>query len=247
MCWYSYSTQIRTQARDMVSKKIQSLTHLFRKRKPLHTHTLSGISIQYTHILLTHCGFTFHCLDRWNEEPAPALSFRWLISTHSLTFFFLLLGIFSWSELSYFVSVAGLEPYMVHSQPRLNPVFSEHYPGVGPLCLSLVAGPLLLPSPLLSWPWAHSNVLPLLRKDGEAVLHFTDNAHKGSRSLNMKSNTLTNLNAFSCYLPLLLRCLVSCWPPLALWNSSISCWRGAKRLSITWSSYSAPSYAAWLW
>lgn len=77
------------------------------------------------------------------------------------------------------------------------------------------------------------------------VLSFTEKKqNKDSTSLNMKSNILANLNAVSCYLPVLLRCWVSCLPLLALWSSSISCWRGARRFSITWSSYSAPSYAA---
>lgn len=51
--------------------------------------------------------------------------------------------------LFHFLFVAGLEPYVVHSQPRLDPVFPEHGAGVGPLYLSVVAGPVLLPSPLL--------------------------------------------------------------------------------------------------
>lgn len=43
----------------------------------------------------------------------------------------------------------GLEPYMVHCQSRPYPVFPEHSAGVGPLCLSVVAGSILLPSSLL--------------------------------------------------------------------------------------------------
>lgn len=61
----------------------------------------------------------------------------------------------------------GLEPYVVHSQPWSDPVLPEHRTRVGPLYLSVAAGPLLLPSSLLPWPRTHSNVLPLHRQDGE--------------------------------------------------------------------------------
>lgn len=63
----------------------------------------------------------------------------------------------------------GLEPYMVHRQSRPYPVFPEHSAGVGPLCLSVVAGSLLLPSSLLPWPWTHSDVWPLRRQNGETL------------------------------------------------------------------------------
>lgn len=127
-----------------------------------------------THFLLTCCGFTLHCLDGWNVGLAPSLNSLDLalacsvsqmidiISQFYLSFW--LLDILCLSELLF---VAGLEPYVVHCQPRPDPVFSEHGTGVGPLYLSMVAGPFLLPSPLLPWPWTHSNVLPLLRQDGE--------------------------------------------------------------------------------
>lgn len=66
--------------------------------------------------------------------------------------------------------VAGLEPHVVHSQPWPNPVFPEHSAGVGPLCLFMVAGPFLLSSSLLPWPWMDSNVLPLHCQNGETFL-----------------------------------------------------------------------------
>lgn len=44
---------------------------------------------------------------------------------------------------------AGLESHVVHLQPGPDPVFPEHGAGVGPLYLSVVAGPFLLPSSLL--------------------------------------------------------------------------------------------------
>lgn len=43
----------------------------------------------------------------------------------------------------------GLEPNLVHRQPGPDAVFPEHSARVGALCLSMVAGAFLLPSPLL--------------------------------------------------------------------------------------------------
>lgn len=196
-----------------------------------------------------------------------------IISQFDLSFW--LLSIFSWSELlPFFSSVAGLEPYMVHSQPGPDPVFPEHSTGLGSLYLSVVAGPFLLPSSLLPWPRTYSDVLSLHRQDGETshrlwpvfsvlykVLNLrADSKGKTSASFSQQGlqyeqrypsrcdNTSRKLlQLVSYYFPVLLRCWVSCWLPLALWSSSISCWRGARRSSSTWSSYSAPSYAAWLW
>lgn len=123
--------------------------------------------------------------------------------------------------LSYFPSVVGLEPYVVHSQSRPDPVFPEHSTGVGPLYLSVVAGPFLLPSSLLPWPRTHSNVLPLHCQDGETshrlwsvfsllfkVFHKTESRCKKKCLLvflhmipNINRNILTNLSPI--HLPLL--------------------------------------------
>lgn len=77
---------------------------------------------------------------------------------------------------SHFLFFAGLEPHLVHSQPRLDTVFPEHCAGMGPLYLSLAVGPFLLPSPLLPRPWTHSNVCTLHCQDGETSCgrHVTD-------------------------------------------------------------------------
>lgn len=67
----------------------------------------------------------------------------------------------------HFLSIAGLEPYMVHGQPGPDPVFPEHSAGVGSLYLPVVVGPVLLPSSLLPWSRPYSDVLPLHRQNGE--------------------------------------------------------------------------------
>lgn len=74
-------------------------------------------------------------------------------------------------QLCYPLFVVGLESHMVHSQPRPDPVFPEHSAGVGAVYLSVAVGAFLLPSPLLPWLRTHSNVLPLLRQDGETSLY----------------------------------------------------------------------------
>lgn len=55
--------------------------------------------------------------------------------------------------------------------------------------------------------------------------------------------TSQGFSSFSHCFPVLIRCWASCWPPSASWNSSTSCWRGARRSTSTWFFYSAPSYA----
>lgn len=74
----------------------------------------------------------------------------------------------SLSEYLISLSIAGLESYLVHGQPGLDPVFPEHSAGVGPLYLPMVVGPFLLPSPLLPRPWTHPNVQSLHCQDGES-------------------------------------------------------------------------------
>lgn len=71
------------------------------------------------------------------------------------------------SECLFSLSMAGLEPYMVHSQSWLDPVFPEHSAGVGPLHLPVVVGPFLLSSPLLPRPWTYPNVRPLHCQNGK--------------------------------------------------------------------------------
>lgn len=71
------------------------------------------------------------------------------------------------SEYLFSIFIAGLESYMVHSQPWLNPVFPEHSACVGPLHLPVVGGPFLLSSSVLPRPWTYSNVQPLHYQNGE--------------------------------------------------------------------------------
>lgn len=141
----------------------------------------------------------------------------------------------------------GLEPYMVHRQPRPYPVFPEHSAGVGPLCLSVVAGSILLPSSLLPWPWAHSDVWPLRHQNGETAHEDFDRASAFVKRVFIWK-ILFSVLFFDWPSPvLLLRCWASCWHPSALWSFSIFFWREVRRSTSTWSSYWAQSYAAWLW
>lgn len=76
--------------------------------------------------------------------------------------------LFYWGFFVYFfVFIAGLESYMVHSQPRLDTVLPEHSACVGPLHLPVVVGPFLLSSSLLPRPWTDPNVQPLHHQNGE--------------------------------------------------------------------------------
>lgn len=88
---------------------------------------------------------------------------------------------------------------MVHRQPRPYPVFPEHSAGVGPLYLSVVAGSLLLPSSLLPRPWAHSDVGPLRRQNGE-----TPHGDFGQASAFVKLPKSVNSTVFCFLIGLLL-------------------------------------------
>lgn len=181
ICWQLHCPpQIGKQARDVVSKKkreIWILTQLFSKRRPfpagLGTDTFSVDLLRF-HSPLDWWMKRRTCTKSGFSALGPSLfalsddEYNLTVWPQFLALKYIHFDLNFWT--SYFLCVAGLEPYVVHSQPRPNPVFPEHSAGVGPLYLSVVAGPFLLSSPLLPWPRTHSNVLPLLRQDGETSL-----------------------------------------------------------------------------
>lgn len=141
--------------------------------------------------------------------------------------------------------LVGLESYMVHSQPWPDSVFPEHNIGVGPLYLPVVVGPFLLHSPLLPWSWIHSYVLPVHHQDGEAsnrlwpvhgllfqMVNMLIRKKYFCSTRNFSRSVIVYVLCFSHLsydISVLCRHWDSCWPPLALWSSFISYWRGDMR------------------
>lgn len=206
------------RARDVV-RKMTKLTQLFSKKEVLFQLTLSEDWAQ-TQFLLTWLWFHSPLLRWMKSRTCTKSGFSRLgplllcLSDDGYTLpvlpqFLTLRHIVLIWTFDFLLPFVGLEPYVVHSQPWLDPVLPEHSTRVGPLHLSVVAGPLLLPSSLLPWPRTHSNVLPLHRQDGETARRLwpvftllfrafpmTEVRHKSNisaRSQHINKNTLANV------------------------------------------------------
>lgn len=235
----------------MWSEKFQNWLNLLPK-KVLCQLTLSQDWAQ-TDFLLTCCGFTLHCIDEWNVGPAPSLDsvgcgprlFCLSDDGYNLTVlpqFLTLKHIVLIWILGFFI-FSSLQDWN-RTWYTANPDLTQCFQNTVLVWVPCIYLWLLAPFYCLHlYCHDHGRIQMSGLCTSKMVRLHTDFGRSSRFFTWWKQIPKKNV----CYFPVLFRCWASCSPPSALWSSSTSCWRGARRSSSTWSSYSAPSYAVWLW